>query len=76
VCHKFGHQLKDEEGSPVEVVAIRVWFCAIVVAGTAFAVTLILRAILADNRYPAQYEQPGERPAIEQPEREGLPRAA
>jgi hypothetical protein len=38
----------------MEILVISVWFYAIVMAGTAFAAYLIVRAMRADNRYLAE----------------------
>jgi hypothetical protein len=43
---------------------------ALVVAWTAFAATMIIRGILANNRNLAEYEQP----AVDAPVQEDLPR--
>jgi hypothetical protein len=59
----------------VEVLVISVWFCALIAVGTAFAATLIIRAVRADNRYLALYEPPVES-AVGQQEQEDLLLAA
>jgi hypothetical protein len=48
----------------METLVVTVWFYALVVAGTALAVVLMVRAVRADDRYLARFEPSAEPRAI------------
>lgn len=49
----------------MEILVISAIFVGIVLSGAALAVTLVVRAVLADERYLAAVEQPASEPVPE-----------